>query len=98
MTAHVLKSMKQSTHNTGSFIIKFKGSYNIASAGDILDSLQNILDEISFATFTIEHFVLGDKDFCVEVFCHANKVLTRPEIAENLYSTLRCKLANVTVE
>lgn len=85
-------------NNTGSFIIKFDGSYNIASAGNILAYLQNILDEISFATFTIEHFVLGDEDFCVEVFCHANNVLNRHEIAEKLYPTLKGKFTNVTVE
>lgn len=85
-------------HNTGSFIIKFEGSYDIASAGNILASLEDVLEDVALATFTLTHFVIGDDDFCVEVFYHANNVLTRHEIAEKLYSTLKGKFTNVTVE
>lgn len=99
MTAHAWRFTKPSMINSNTFVIKFKGLYNIVDAGKILTDLEKILDDSAFvATFELTWFVLSDDDFCVEVFYKADVNYTHDNIIDTVYSKVSTKYTNITVE
>lgn len=87
--------MKKSMTNTAIFNINFEGSYDTAKAGNILTSLESILDDSDIVSFEITFIVLCDDGLNVEVLCSTN--VDDPAV-NVILSSIEAKFSNATIK
>lgn len=86
--------------STNFFTIKIgiKGTYDIASAGSIIDLLEGCLNESVIDSYEIVGLVIGDEDVIVEVFCSSDDNHTQDYYIDNIYCKVSTKFTDVSIE